>query len=146
MELKLEIAPKDPTRWQLLETVDTVPQEWEGVALNVTLTTPEFACRCPLTGGNDYGTVTIKYVARGKLLELAACWEYLQKYKPEALFHEHIAQRIADDVIRAIDPYMIEVTSNFPPSALCQAPIRVVTTAAGHHATSSRQSWRENEG
>ena len=133
------IALTDPVpEATLLETVPVATPKLHSTHLKVTLSTPEFACQCPITGGNDFGTITITYIPCEKLLELAACWKYLEAYKAVPLFHEHVAQQILDDVVEAVDPLAAEVTTNFPPSALCQAPIRVITVAtwSGKNLTS----------
>ncbi len=79
----------------------------------VTLTCPEFTCVCPLTGQPDFGTITIHYVPDRKILESKSLKLYLWSYRNEGTFHEHVTNRILDDVVKALDPWQCRVTGAF---------------------------------
>ena len=79
----------------------------------VTLVCPEFTCVCPLTGQPDFGTITIHYVPDQKILESKSLKLYLWSYRQEGTFHEHVTNRILDDVVRALDPWYCRVTGAF---------------------------------
>jgi 7-cyano-7-deazaguanine reductase len=79
----------------------------------VTLVCPEFTCVCPLTGQPDFGTITIHYVPDRKILESKSLKLYLWSYRQEGTFHEHVTNRILDDVVKALDPWYCKVTGAF---------------------------------
>jgi 7-cyano-7-deazaguanine reductase len=79
----------------------------------VTLTCPEFTCVCPLTGQPDFGTITIHYVPDRKVLESKSLKLYLWSYREEGTFHEHVTNRILDDVVKALDPHFCRVVGAF---------------------------------
>jgi len=79
----------------------------------VTLVCPEFTCVCPLTGQPDFGTITIQYVPDQKILESKSLKLYLWSYRQEGTFHEHVTNRILDDVVKALDPWYCKVTGAF---------------------------------
>ncbi len=79
----------------------------------VTLVCPEFTCVCPLTGQPDFGTITIQYVPDGRILESKSLKLYLWSYRQEGAFHEHVTNRILDDVVKALDPWYCKVTGAF---------------------------------
>jgi 7-cyano-7-deazaguanine reductase len=79
----------------------------------VTLVCPEFTCVCPLTGQPDFGTITIQYVPDRKILESKSLKLYLWSYRQEGTFHEHVTNRILEDVVKALDPWHCKVTGAF---------------------------------
>ena len=79
----------------------------------MTLVCPEFTCVCPLTGQPDFGTITIAYIPDGKILESKSLKLYLWSYRDEGTFHEHVTNRILDDVVKALDPWYCKVTGAF---------------------------------
>src|SRR3984893_990190 len=74
---------------------------------------PEFTCLCPMTGQPDFATIRIRYVPDEKCVELKSLKLYLWSFRDEGTFHEAVTNRIADDVIRAIDPRFISVEGDF---------------------------------
>lgn len=74
---------------------------------------PEFTCLCPMTGQPDFATIRIRYIPNQKCVELKSFKLYLWSYRDEGAFHEAVTNRIADDLIRAIDPRFLEVVGDF---------------------------------
>jgi 7-cyano-7-deazaguanine reductase len=74
---------------------------------------PEFTCLCPMTGQPDFATIHIRYVPDQKCVELKSLKLYLWSFRDEGTFHEAVTNRIADDLIRAIDPRFISVEGDF---------------------------------
>ena len=79
----------------------------------VTMVCPEFTCVCPLTGQPDFGTITIHYIPDRKILESKSLKLYLWSYRQEGTFHEHVTNRILDDVVAVLDPWYCRVTGAF---------------------------------
>ncbi|MDD5208194.1 MAG: preQ(1) synthase [Elusimicrobiales bacterium] len=76
---------------------------------------PEFTSVCPKTGLPDFGTITIEYVPAKLCLELKSLKYYFLQYRNCGIFMENIANRILDDVIKAIKPRSCTVTADFTP-------------------------------
>src|SRR6266568_9299261 len=70
---------------------------------------PEFTCLCPMTGQPDFATIRIRYIPDERCVELKSFKLYLWSYRDEGAFHETVTNRIADDLILALDPRYIEV-------------------------------------
>ena len=75
----------------------------------VTLEATEFTSICPRTGQPDFGTVTVEYIPGERCLESRALKYYLWSYRDEGAFCETLADRIAEDVVFAIEPRFVRV-------------------------------------
>jgi 7-cyano-7-deazaguanine reductase len=93
--------------------LEAFPNRTPGRRYTVTLTCPEFTCVCPLTGQPDFGTITIYYIPDKRILESKSLKLYLWSYRNEGAFHEHVTNRILDDVVKAIEPLYCKVTGAF---------------------------------
>lgn len=74
---------------------------------------PEFTCLCPMTGQPDFATFRIRYTPDEKCVELKALKMYMWSYRDEGAFHEAVTNRIANDIIEAIDPRALFVEGDF---------------------------------
>lgn len=79
----------------------------------VTLETDEFTCVCPMTGQPDFATIRVQYVPDDKIVESKSFKLYLWSYREEGVFHEHVVNRILDDLVRTLDPHWCRVTGLF---------------------------------
>ena len=79
----------------------------------VTLTTDEFTCVCPATGQPDFARITIKYIPDKKIVESKSLKLYFWSYRDEGVFHEHVANVILDDLVKALSPRWCEVVADF---------------------------------
>ncbi len=93
--------------------LEAFPNRNPGRRYTVTLVCPEFTCVCPMTGQPDFGTITIHYVPDQRILESKSLKLYLWSYRQEGTFHEHVTNRILDDVVRALDPWSCKVIGAF---------------------------------
>jgi 7-cyano-7-deazaguanine reductase len=91
-----------------LEVFQTADQ-----TLEVTLHCTEFTCRCPLTGQPDWATITISYAPDGRIVESKSVKLYLETFREEGIFHEHLATTIRDDFVAALDPRSVSVLVSF---------------------------------
>ncbi|MBI5743012.1 MAG: NADPH-dependent 7-cyano-7-deazaguanine reductase QueF [Elusimicrobia bacterium] len=76
---------------------------------------PEFTSVCPKTGLPDFGTITVEYVPGKLCLELKSLKYYFLQYRNCGIFMENIANRVLDDVVKAIKPRSCTVTGDFTP-------------------------------
>ena len=74
---------------------------------------PEFTCVCPMTGQPDFATIRIRYTPDRKCVELKSLKLYLWSYRDEGAFHEAVTNRIANDLIEALDPRYLHVEGDF---------------------------------
>ena len=74
---------------------------------------PEFTCLCPMTGQPDFATIRIRYVPDVTCVELKSLKLYLWSYRDEGTFHEAVTNRIANDLIAALEPRYLHVEGDF---------------------------------
>ena len=96
-----------------LPDIETWPNQFSDY--EITITYPEFTSVCPKTGLPDFGTLTIEYVPDKLCLELKSLKYYFLQYRDMGIFMENIANRVLDDVVRAIKPKNCAVTGEFTP-------------------------------
>lgn len=93
-------------------TLEVFPNH-AGKHLQVTLHCTEFTCRCPMTHQPDYATVDITYIPDKYVVESKSIKLYLETFRDEGIFHEHLAVDIAKDFEKFVKPRSVEVTVNF---------------------------------
>ena len=74
---------------------------------------PEFTSLCPKTGQPDFGVLTITYTPRRKCVELKSLKFYLQAYRSEGIFYEHVTNTILDDLVAVVEPQWMKVEAAF---------------------------------
>ncbi len=79
----------------------------------VRLDTDEFTCVCPATGQPDFATLTVEYVPDQKILESKSFKLYLWSYRDEGVFHEHVINKILEDLVAALEPRWCRVRGAF---------------------------------
>lgn len=101
--------PKKPSH-QILETF---PNRHPGRPYQVTFDCPEFTSLCPVTGQADFARVVITYVPATRCVESKSLKFYLASYRSARLFGEEAANRILEDLVRALDPREMTVRVEF---------------------------------
>jgi 7-cyano-7-deazaguanine reductase len=79
----------------------------------VTLQTEEFTCVCPLTAQPDFAKLKIQYIPDKRVLESKSLKLYLQSFRNEGTFHEHVVNVILDDIVKALAPRWCKVSGEF---------------------------------
>jgi len=108
----LENLTKLGKKVQAERTLEVFPNHAPG-EITVTLNCREFTCLCPLTGQPDFATVDITYVPDKFVVESKSMKLYLETFRNEGVFHEHLALDIGKDFIKFVDPLSLEVSVNF---------------------------------
>ena len=93
--------------------LETVPNQYQGREYEVAISCPEFTAVCPRTGQPDFGTIYITYVPDQTIIELKSLKLYLFSYRDQGIFHEHVTNRILDDLVGACSPIRCEVKGDF---------------------------------
>lgn len=81
----------------------------------IDLETQELSCICPKTGLPDFIQLIVNYSPRKYCLELKSFKLYLVSYRDVGIFHEHITNRILDDIVKAVQPKWAKVTAVVAP-------------------------------
>jgi 7-cyano-7-deazaguanine reductase len=101
----------DPFR-NLLETF---ANQYPAREYTIEIRCPEFTSVCPKTGQPDFGTLTITYVPAQKCVELKSLKLYLQQFRNEGIFYEHLTNRILDDLVAVLAPRRMTLAAAFTP-------------------------------
>jgi 7-cyano-7-deazaguanine reductase len=81
----------------------------------VDLEIPEFTCVCPKTGLPDFAVIKLSYSPQKYCLELKSLKMYTIYFRDIGIFHEHLVNRILDDLVRASQPRWLKVTAVMNP-------------------------------
>lgn len=79
----------------------------------VKLTSGEFTCVCPVTHQPDFATIKVRYIPAEKLVESKSFKLYLTSFRNTGIFHEEAVNKIADDLIKLLNPRYLEVEGFF---------------------------------
>lgn len=112
--------------------LDTFPNPKKGRDYEIEIACPEFTCVCPMTGQPDFATIHISYVPDAVCLELKSLRNYLWSYRNKGVFHEAVTNRIADDLIRSIQPRWLLVEAEFHTRGGLSTTVRVETPGASN--------------
>ncbi|MBL8012315.1 MAG: NADPH-dependent 7-cyano-7-deazaguanine reductase QueF [Candidatus Omnitrophica bacterium] len=75
----------------------------------VDLTTDEFTCICPKTGLPDFATIHIQYKPMKVCIELKSFKMYLLFYREVGIFHEHLVNKLLDDLVKCCRPRCMKI-------------------------------------
>lgn len=95
------------------KTFETIENPHPDNDYQVTISAPEFTCLCPVTGHPDFATITVDYAPGDRIVELRSFKLYLQSFRNEGHFHEDVANRILNDLVRATSPRQMTVTTDY---------------------------------
>ena len=93
--------------------LETFPNHHPKRDYMVTMQTEEFTCVCPLTGQPDFAKIKIQYIPDQLILESKSLKLYLQSFRNEGTFHEHVTNVILDDIVAALAPRWCRITADF---------------------------------
>lgn len=94
-------------------TLEVFPNHAPQGDMEVKLHCTEFTCICPLTGQPDFATVEIIYKPDQYVVESKSMKLYLETYRNEGVFHEHLAVDIGNDFAKFVKPLVLDVTVHF---------------------------------
>ena len=98
---------------RLRDKLETFENQYPGRDYSIRIVCPEFTSVCPKTGQPDFGTLTITYVPGEKCVELKSLKLYLQQYRNEGIFYEHVTNRILDDLVAVVGPRRMTIEAAF---------------------------------
>ena len=105
------MTPEAPASEQL----ETFANQHPGRNYVIEIVCPEFTSVCPMTGQPDFGTITYTYTPNAKCVELKSLKLYLQRFRNQGIFYEHVVNRLLDDFVKACQPRRAKVVGAFTP-------------------------------
>lgn len=106
----------------------TFPNPRPGRVYNISITLPEFTCKCPFSGYPDFATIYINYSPDQTVVELKAIKLYINNYRDRYISHEESINQILDDFVSACHPLSITVKGDFAPRGNVHTVIEVSHT------------------
>lgn len=96
-----------------LPDIEVWENKYQDKEYTITSETSEFTCICPKTGLPDFAKVIIEYSPDKACIELKSFKEYLLAYRSVGIFHEHVTNRILEDLVKACAPRSMKITGVF---------------------------------
>src|SRR5437660_11662907 len=97
------------------DQLETFTNQFPSREYTVEIVCPEFTSVCPKTGQPDFGTITYTYTPTERCVELKSLKLYLQRFRNEGIFYEHVVNRLLDDFVAACRPRRCRVVGAFTP-------------------------------
>ncbi|MFH1798530.1 MAG: preQ(1) synthase [Candidatus Omnitrophota bacterium] len=93
--------------------IDVWENKYQDRRYVVKFDTSEFTCICPKTGLPDFARIFIEYSPREWCIELKSFKEYIVSYRDRGMFHEHVVNRMIQDLAEACLPFWINIRGVF---------------------------------
>jgi 7-cyano-7-deazaguanine reductase len=97
------------------EQIETFSNQYAGRDYTIEIVCPEFTSVCPKTGQPDFGKITFTYTPADRCVELKSLKLYLQRYRQQGVFYEHVVNRLLDDFVAVCRPVRCRVVGAFTP-------------------------------
>jgi 7-cyano-7-deazaguanine reductase len=104
-----------PTEVPAAEQLETFLNQYPGRDYTIEIVCPEFTSVCPKTGQPDFGTITFRYTPAERCVELKSLKLYLQRYRNQGIFYEHVVNQLLDHFVTACRPRRCRVEGAFTP-------------------------------
>jgi len=120
----------DTAGYEAIDTgvLEAIPFEYPKTTTEVEYLFPEFTSVCPWSGLPDFGTLTIRYTPRDKLVELKSLKYYFHSFRHVGILQEHVVNRIKDDLAELLAPEALTITAEFLPRG------GITTRVAAHYS------------
>ena len=103
----------------------TFPNPRIGRKYDISITLPEFTCKCPFSGYPDFATIYITYSPDKTVVELKGLKLYINSYRDRYIPHEEVVNQILDDFVATCDPLEVTVKGDFTPRGNVHTVIEV---------------------
>lgn len=95
--------------------IETWENQYPDKPYNITIDIPEFTCICPKTALPDFAAIKIEYSPRKYCLELKSLKMYTIFFREIGIFHEHLVNKMLEDIVKAARPRWLRITAVFNP-------------------------------
>lgn len=99
----------------MTEPIESFANQYAGRPYEIEIVCPEFTSVCPKTGQPDFGEIRIVYTPADQCIELKSLKLYLNAYRNQGIFYEHVTNKILDDIVASCQPVRCRVTGSFRP-------------------------------
>jgi len=96
-----------------LPALDTFEYKYPGREINISFTCPEFTAICPFSDFPDFAMIKIDYIPNELCVELKSLKLYINAFRSVKIFHEHVVNRILEDLVKACDPIAMDIEGDF---------------------------------
>ena len=96
-----------------LPALDTFEYKYPGREINISFTCPEFTAICPFSDFPDFAMIKIDYIPNELCVELKSLKLYINAFRSMKIFHEHVVNRILEDLVKACDPIAMDIEGDF---------------------------------
>jgi 7-cyano-7-deazaguanine reductase len=96
-----------------LPRIDVWENKYKDKTYVVKFETPEFTCICPKTGLPDFARIFVEYSPDKWCVELKSFKEYMVSYRDLGIFHEHVVNRMLEDLVKSCKPNWMRVKGEF---------------------------------
>jgi 7-cyano-7-deazaguanine reductase len=104
---------QENVRGMVLPKIDVWENKYADKKYAIKIDTPEFTCVCPKTGLPDFAHIFIEYSPGKWCLELKSFKEYLLAFRDKGVFHEHVMNRMLEDLVKSCKPRWMKVRGVF---------------------------------
>ena len=98
---------------------------------------PEFTSVCPKTGQPDFGTLTFRYIANARCVELKSLKLFLQAYRNAGIFYENVSNQIVEDLVGILEPKQFTLVAQFTPRGGISSCI-TISEPEGQHLAAAK--------
>ena len=112
MKSKYEGLQKDVRKLKT-PAIEVWENQYPDKNYTITLENPEFTCVCPKTGLPDFANIAIQYRPGKYCVELKSFKMYTLFYRDIGIFHEHVVNKILEDIVRACKPRWAYIKGEF---------------------------------
>ncbi len=81
----------------------------------ISITLPEFTCKCPFSGYPDFATLRLNYQPGEFVLELKSIKLYINSFRDQCISHEEVTNKILDDLVVSSKPIWMDLEADFNP-------------------------------
>lgn len=101
-----------------------VPNPYPDRDYEVSISLPEFTCRCPMTGYPDFAVIRVTYCPDQSIIELKSLKLYINRFRDQSHFHEAAVNQILDDLTACIRPRWMRIEGDFNPRGNVKTVVR----------------------
>jgi 7-cyano-7-deazaguanine reductase len=95
--------------------IDVWENQYPDKLYSILLDVPEFTCICPKTGLPDFANIKIEYSPVKYCVELKSFKMYTIYFRDVGIFHEHLINKMTEDLVKAVSPRWMKITGVFNP-------------------------------